>query len=67
MLFVLVRLAGKLGIDAEVALEGANAKFERRFGHVLRVLDARGIAPETVGLEGLDALWDDAKRAERGG
>lgn len=67
VLFVLVRLAGKLGIDADAALEGANAKFERRFGHVLRTLDARGIAPETVGLEGLDALWNDAKRAERGG
>lgn len=65
VLFVLVRLAGKLGLDAEAALEGANAKFERRFGHVLRVLDARGVAPETVGLAGLDALWDDAKRAER--
>jgi MazG family protein len=67
VLFVLVRLAGKLGIDADAALEGANAKFERRFGHVLRTLDAQGIAPESVGLAGLDALWDDAKRAERGG
>ncbi|MFO0636064.1 MAG: nucleoside triphosphate pyrophosphohydrolase [Nannocystaceae bacterium] len=67
VLFVLVRIAGKLGLSAESALSRANAKFERRFGHVLRTLAARGEAPEHVGLEGLDALWNDAKRAERRG
>jgi MazG family protein len=65
VLFVLVRIAGKLGIDAEAALAGANAKFERRFGHVLREVAAQGKDPASVGLEGLDALWNDAKRAER--
>lgn len=67
VLFVLVRLATKLGLDADAALTHANAKFERRFGHVLRVLAERGEAPQSVGLAGLDALWDDAKRAERSG
>jgi MazG family protein len=66
VLFVLVRVAGKLGIDAEAALAGANAKFERRFGHVLREVAASGRDPAAVGLAGLDALWDEAKRAERG-
>jgi MazG family protein len=65
VLFVLVRIAGKLGIDAEAALAGANAKFERRFGHVLREVAAQGKDPVEVGLAGLDALWNDAKRAER--
>lgn len=65
VLFVLVRLATKLGVDADAALAHANAKFERRFGHVLRVLAERGEDPQDVGLAGLDALWDDAKRAER--
>jgi nucleoside triphosphate diphosphatase len=66
VLFVMVRLATKLGVDADAALAHANAKFERRFGHVLRVLAERGEDPQQVGLAGLDALWDDAKRAERG-
>jgi len=67
VLFVLVRIAGKLGVDAEAALAGANAKFERRFGHVLREVAAQGRDPVGVGLAGLDALWNDAKRAERTG
>lgn len=66
VLFVLVRLATKLGLDADAALAHANAKFERRFGHVLRTLAQRGQDPQAVGLAGLDALWEDAKRAERG-
>jgi MazG family protein len=64
VLFVLVRVAGKLGIDAEAALSHANAKFERRFAHVLRAAAARGQAPASLGLAGLDALWDEAKRLE---
>lgn len=67
VLFVLVRVAGKLGIDAEAALGHANAKFERRFAHVLRTAAARGQAPASLGLSGLDALWDDAKRLEAAG
>lgn len=67
VLFVLVRIAGKLGLDAEAALARTNAKFERRFGHVLRVVAAQGRDPAEVGLAGLDALWNDAKRAERSG
>ncbi len=65
VLFVLVRIAGKLGVDADAALARTNAKFERRFGHVLRAAAAMGREPTALGLAGLDALWDDAKRAER--
>jgi len=64
VLFVLVRVAGKLGVDAEASLTHANAKFERRFAHVLRAAAARGQAPASLGLAGLDALWDEAKRLE---
>jgi MazG family protein len=67
VLFVLVRVAAKLGVSAEAALGRANAKFERRFAHVLRVCAARGEAPASLGLAGLDALWDDAKRHEAAG
>lgn len=62
VLFVLVRIASKLGLDAETTLARANAKFERRFGWVLEAATAAGRTPQSLGLEGLDALWNEAKR-----
>ena len=66
LLFVLVRVAQKLGVEAEDALRRANAKFERRFGHVMARCHEEGIAPETAGLAVLDGFWDQAKALERG-
>ncbi|KIG14797.1 Nucleoside triphosphate pyrophosphohydrolase MazG [Enhygromyxa salina] len=66
LLFVLVRLGTKLGIEAEAALRGTNRKFERRFGHVIQRCHAQGIDPTTAGLEILDGFWDEAKAIERG-
>jgi tetrapyrrole methylase family protein/MazG family protein/ATP diphosphatase len=65
VLFVLVRLAHKLGLDAEEALRRANAKFERRFGGVMARAHAAGIDPSDAGLERLDGWWDAVKREER--
>lgn len=65
LLFVLVRVAGKLGVEPEDALRRANAKFERRFGFVMERCHAQGIAPEDAGLSVLDGLWTQAKAAER--
>lgn len=65
LLFVLVRVAGKLGADPEDALRRANRKFTRRFGHVLRRCDALGLDPAQAGLERLDVLWNEAKAQER--
>ncbi len=62
VLFVLVRVASKLGLDAEATLAGANAKFERRFRWVLEAAAAAGRTPQSLGLAGLDALWNEAKR-----
>lgn len=64
LLFVLVRIAQKLELDPEDALRGANAKFERRFGHVMEQCHAMGVDPAQAGLEQLEALWQDAKRRE---
>ncbi|MEX1361758.1 MAG: nucleoside triphosphate pyrophosphohydrolase [Nannocystaceae bacterium] len=66
LLFVLVRLGSKLGVEAEDALRGANAKFERRFGEVMRQCHERGIDPAEAGLAQLDRFWDQAKARERG-
>ncbi|MGY6632476.1 MAG: nucleoside triphosphate pyrophosphohydrolase [Alkalilacustris sp.] len=64
LLFVMANLARHLDIDPEAALRAANAKFTRRFGAVEAALAARGRRPEDSTLAEMDALWDDAKRAE---
>lgn len=65
LLFVLVRVAGKLGVEPEDALRRANAKFERRFGHVMARCHEQGLDPTAVGLAVLDGFWDEAKALER--
>jgi len=65
LLFVLVRVAGKLGIEPEDALRRANAKFERRFGQVMARCHAEGLDPIEAGLPVLDGFWDQVKALER--
>ena len=65
LLFVCANLARKLDVDPEDTLRAANAKFIRRFGHVEAALAADGRTPEQSDLVEMDALWDEAKRAER--
>ncbi len=64
LLFALVNLARHVGADPEMALRGANAKFERRFGYIERALALQGRTPETASLEEMDALWNEAKANE---
>lgn len=66
LLFVVANLARHLKIDAEAALRAANSKFTRRFGAVEASLASAGKRPEDSTLAEMDALWDAAKRAERG-
>ena len=56
VLFAVVNLARHLEIDAEVALRGTNAKFERRFKFIEQMLLQEGKTPETSSLEEMDAL-----------
>ncbi len=69
LLFVMVSLGRKLGLDAETALRDANAKFERRFRAMERFARERGseIATGSVPPETLDDLWQLAKREEKAG
>jgi len=65
LLFAVVNLARKLGLDAEQALIDATTKFQRRFERVEDGLTARGRTPQTSNLEEMDALWNEAKLSER--
>ncbi len=64
LLFVLVNVARKRGVDAEAAMRAANMKFRRRFGSVERQAAARGVALRDLDFAALDALWDAAKAEE---
>jgi MazG family protein len=65
VLFAMVNVARLAGIDAETALRGANAKFERRFRRVEEKLYDKGRTPAESDLAEMDRLWDEAKKEER--
>jgi ATP diphosphatase len=66
LLFVVANLARHAGVDPEAALRGTNAKFERRFGFIEQTLSHEGRAPADASLDEMEALWQQAKQAERG-
>jgi ATP diphosphatase len=65
MLFVLANLARKADVDPELALRGANSKFERRFRWIEAALQSQGTSPEQSSLEEMERLWLQAKAHER--
>ncbi len=67
LLFVLVNVARRRGIEAEAAVRAANDKFQRRFASVERGAAAQGVALRDLDFAALDALWDAAKAEERNG
>lgn len=64
ILFVMANLARKLKVDPEDALRRANAKFTRRFQYIERALAQAGCTGPQP-LDDMEALWLEAKRAER--
>jgi ATP diphosphatase len=65
LLFAVVNLARHLDIDPESAVRMTNLKFERRFGAIENALAKLGKMPEDSSLAEMDALWNEAKAAER--
>jgi len=65
LLFAVVNLGRHLSADPEAALRATNLKFERRFGSIERALAKRGKMPSQASLAEMDALWDEAKAAEK--
>jgi ATP diphosphatase len=61
LMFAVVNLARKAGVQPGPALDRANRKFRRRFEALEQLATARGIDVETAGLESLDKLWNEVK------
>ena len=65
LLFAVANLARHLDADPEATLRATNRKFERRFASIESALAARGKTPAQSTLAEMDALWDEAKAAEK--
>ena len=61
LLFATVNLARKHKVDAEVALQGATAKFMKRFHSVEAIAADRALVLEKLSLAELDVIWDEVK------
>jgi len=64
LLFAVANLARHLKLEPEDALRATNAKFVRRFKAIEAGLQAQGRKPEDASLEEMEALWQEAKKAE---
>lgn len=61
LLFSVVNLARKAGVQAEAALAAANEKFTRRFHAMEARLKEQRASLEVATLEQMDAVWDEIK------
>ncbi len=61
LLFAVVNVARKCGIDSEAALRSGNAKFIRRFQAMETLARARGASFADLDLAAQDALWTEVK------
>jgi ATP diphosphatase len=66
LLFAVVNLARHAKVDPDMALRGANVKFERRFNYIEQELLKRGMPFEQATLDDMEALWCEAKSRENG-
>jgi MazG family protein len=63
LLFSLVNVARKLGIEPEAALRVANDKFQRRFDDLERQVTASGRKLRDLTLDELESYWQKAKQS----
>ena len=65
LLFAVVNLSRKLGVDPERELRGTMHRFRERFVHIEKRLAETGRSPSQSDLQEMDALWEEAKRLAR--
>ena len=61
LLFSVVNLARKLGVESEAALAGANNKFVRRFHAMEEQISNQGKKLGDLSLTEMDQVWDEVK------
>jgi len=62
LLFTLVNIARRLGVDSEAALREANRRFYRRFAYMEEVCRQRGVNFGDLSFDEQNSLWEEAKR-----
>jgi len=62
LLFTLVNIARRLGIDLEAELRHTNQRFYRRFTYMEEVCRQRGIKLGELSFDEQNALWEEAKK-----
>jgi tetrapyrrole methylase family protein/MazG family protein len=62
ILFTLVNIARRLGVDSEVALREANQRFNRRFTCMEEVCRQRGVNIGNLSFAEQNDLWEEAKK-----
>lgn len=65
LLFALVNYSRFIKVNADDALEHANAKFKRRFTYIEERAREMGRCITDMTLNEMEALWQEAKRGER--
>ena len=63
ILFTLVNVARFAGIDPELSLAGSTGKFERRYRHMEKELQARKTVLKDLPAHEVEKLWEKAKKA----
>lgn len=66
LLFVLVNVARRLGVDSEAALRQANQRFCQRFSYLEKVCRECGVAVGALSFAEQNALWEEAKQQSTG-
>jgi MazG family protein len=62
--FALVNYARFANVDPEQSLERTNKKFIRRFQYIEQIATQQNISLESMTLEEMDGLWNEAKQSE---
>ena len=62
LLFTLVNIARRQGIDSEAALREANRRFLRRFSYMEELCRQRGLEFDELTFDEQNALWEEAKK-----
>ena len=66
LLFTLVNIARRLGVDSESALREANRRFYHRFACMEELCRQRGVNFGELSFDEQNALWEEAKRRVKG-